>query len=84
MIKKLSELLGIDVSIRTRQPEYAWARFAAYYYLSRRKRFSEPKIGKMFGYSAASVHHGIHEFMTKLEINDSMACEYWDKLKNIK
>lgn len=81
-VNKYSEILGIDLTRKTRQHEYTYARYAVYYYL-RKKGWGLKKITDYFGYkSHSSICNGIKQMRDKLSYGDKLAVEYWNRIKD--
>lgn len=80
MKKNYSEILGIDISKRTRKREYATARYAVFYRLY--NDCHRPcEISRQFGYDHSTVVHGIRTFKNLIDTKDRMAVDFWNSLK---
>lgn len=80
MKKNYSEILGIDLSNRTRKREYTTARYAVFYSLYN-DCYRPCEISRQFGYGYSNVVHGIRTFKDLLDIKDDMAVDFWNLLK---
>lgn len=83
MIEKLSEILGINLAIKSRQREIVWARYACFYLLTK-NGFTPSEIGRMFQMSHTIVIMGTSSFEDMLSINDPISIRLWNKLKDLK
>lgn len=81
-VNKYSEILGVDLTRKTRKQEYTYARFAVYYYL-REKGWGLKKITDYFGYkSHSSICNGINQMRDKLSYGDKLAVDYYNRIKD--
>lgn len=83
MIEKLSEILGINLAIKSRQREVVWARYACFYLLSK-NGFTPSETGRIFKMSHTIVIIGSSNFADMLSIGDAISVRFWDKLKYLK
>ncbi|HCB89089.1 MAG TPA: hypothetical protein DEP71_07390 [Porphyromonadaceae bacterium] len=80
MKKNYSEILGIDLSKRTRKREYSTARYSVFYSLYQ-DCYRPCEISRQFGYDHSTVVHGIKTFKDLLDTKDDMAVYFWSLLK---
>lgn len=83
MIEKLSEILGINLAIKSRQREVVWARYACFHLLTK-NGFTPSEIGRIFEMSHTIVIIGASNFAYTLSINDPISVRFWGKIKDLK
>lgn len=80
-IVQLSEILGLDVTTKTRSGHYPTARFVCYKFL-KDKGMGTLEIAEQFGQSREIIAGGLRKINDLLSVNDAVAANMWKKVNN--
>ncbi len=82
MVEVFSEIMEIDLRRKVRHQNYVAARYACFLWLRTNTCLSFSNIAEIFDMNHSTVIHGVNEMNIKLSINDAIATEYWNKIKD--
>jgi len=80
-LKRFSDLLGVDITLRTKKRKVTRARQAVAKLLLYNE-YTVTKVSKILGCSRQEISAGYERFSNYLRAGDPLAEEYWDKIKD--
>lgn len=78
-IAEISEVLGVDITLRIQSRKYVYARWA-FWFMLKSSGCSKSRISRATGFNRQTVQNGLANFPGLIAINDPLAKDYLTKI----